>query len=75
MLFRSAREWRILREEVEAAIRRQASAIPETGLAEALALIARFIAQAEEISARALLRAAREAGVSVRSEPYSSAND
>src|SRR5687768_349884 len=70
-----AREWRILREEVEAAIRRQASAIPETGLAEALAMIARFIEQAEEISGRALMRATREAGVSVRREPYSSAND
>jgi hypothetical protein len=70
-----AREWRILREEVEAAIRRQASSIPEAGLAEALALIARFIAQAEEISARALTRAAREAGAAARTEPYSSPND
>jgi signal transduction histidine kinase len=70
-----AREWRILREEVESAIHRHASSIPEVGLAEALALIARFIDQAADVSMRALARASRETGAAVRTQPYSSANE
>jgi signal transduction histidine kinase len=55
-----SREWRILREEVEQALRRHESSIPEGGLTEALTLIERFVAQAEEVSIRGLLRVARE---------------
>jgi signal transduction histidine kinase len=59
-----SREWAILREEVERAIRRQAAALPADAVREGLALIERFIAQAEQISASALLRATRDAGAS-----------
>ncbi|MDQ3949246.1 MAG: hypothetical protein M3282_02785, partial [Gemmatimonadota bacterium] len=50
-------EWKILRVEIERAIRRHAQTLPERAVAEALALIERFLAQAEEISIRALTRA------------------
>lgn len=52
-----AREWNILREEIERAVRGHAASIPGDGLAEALALVARFTRQAEEVSVRALARA------------------
>ncbi len=55
-----AREWRILREEVERAVRGHTASIPPDGLSEALTLIARFMSQAEDVSARALLRAGRD---------------
>jgi hypothetical protein len=55
-----AREWRILREEVERVVVGQAPAIPPGGLEEALALMARFLGQAEDVGARALARACRE---------------
>jgi signal transduction histidine kinase len=59
-----SREWAILREEVERAIRRQAAALPADAVREGLALIERFIAQAEQISASALLRTTRDAAAS-----------
>jgi signal transduction histidine kinase len=59
-----SREWAILREEVERAIRRQAAALPADAVREGLALIERFIGQAEHISASALLRATRDAATS-----------
>ncbi|MDQ4080796.1 MAG: HAMP domain-containing histidine kinase, partial [Gemmatimonadota bacterium] len=55
-----AREWAIVREEIERAIRRAASSVPEPALGEALALVERFIEQARQISERALIRAGRE---------------
>ncbi len=51
-----SREWRILGEEIERVIRRRARSLPETGVTEALALIAGFLEQAEQVSTRALLR-------------------
>jgi signal transduction histidine kinase len=59
-----SREWRILREEIERAIRGQAATLPPDAVREGLALIARFIDQAEQISAAALLRATQEAAAS-----------
>jgi signal transduction histidine kinase len=56
-----SREWRILREEIERALRRQAVPLPASAVREGLTLIERFIAQAEQISASALERAARDA--------------
>ena len=56
-----ALEWRILREEIERAIRRQTAALPAGAVREGLALIERFVAQAERISASALLRTTRDA--------------
>jgi signal transduction histidine kinase len=53
-----SREWKILRAEIERVIRLRAQTVPEQALAEALALIERFLAQAEEVSIRALMRAA-----------------
>ena len=55
-----AREWLILREEIERVIRRAAPAVPEPALREALALVERFIDQARQISERSLIRATRE---------------
>jgi signal transduction histidine kinase len=57
-----AREWTILREQIERVIRRAASAVPEPALSEALALVERFIDQARQISDRSLFRAARQEG-------------
>jgi signal transduction histidine kinase len=55
-----SREWTILRIEIERAIRLRAQTLPERALAESLALIARFLAQAEEISVRALTRVSHD---------------
>jgi signal transduction histidine kinase len=55
-----AREWTILREEIERAVRGHTASIPPNGLGEALTLIGRFMGQAEDVSARALTRAGRE---------------
>jgi PAS domain S-box-containing protein len=51
-----SREWKILRTEIERAIRLGAQTLPEGAVAEALPLIERFLGQAEEISIRALMR-------------------
>jgi signal transduction histidine kinase len=59
-----AREWTILHEEIERVIQRRAQGLPETALSEALLLIERFLAEAEEISCRALSRAAHDAATS-----------
>jgi signal transduction histidine kinase len=56
-----SREWKILRAEIERAIRMRAQALPERALTEALALIDRFVEQAEEISIRALMRVSQDA--------------
>jgi hypothetical protein len=64
-----SREWQILREEVERAIRRQAATLPAGGVGEGLALIERFIAQAEQISASALERARRDAAAPADTPP------
>jgi hypothetical protein len=50
-------EWAILREEIERAVRRSAGTVPESGVAEAMIILDRFIEQAEETSRRALTRA------------------
>ena len=55
-----SREWSILREEIERAIRDQEAMLPADAVREALALIERFIARAEQISGGALDRAAQE---------------
>ena len=54
------REWRTLGEEVERAVRRRVRDIDEATLSEALTHIARFMEQAEALSARALTRALEE---------------
>jgi signal transduction histidine kinase len=59
-----SREWRTLREEIERVIDRHAAMLPADAVREGLALIERFIAQAEQISAGALERATREAAAS-----------
>jgi signal transduction histidine kinase len=64
-----SREWRILREEIERAIRRQAVPLPESAVREGLTLIERFIAQAEQISASALERAAGDAAGAAGAPP------
>jgi hypothetical protein len=56
-----SREWRILRTEIERAIRQHAQGLPESAVAEALALIERLLAQAEETSLRALTRVSPDA--------------
>ena len=56
------REWRILSEEMERAIRRRAHAINELALNEALSIIARFVEEGVELSSRALARTLLESG-------------
>jgi signal transduction histidine kinase len=51
-----AREWGILREEIDRAIRRHAATIPASAVNESLIVIERFIAQADQISGNALER-------------------
>jgi signal transduction histidine kinase len=53
------REWRILGEEIERAIRRRTQGLDESTIAEGLTIIARFIDQGVELSGRALTRALR----------------
>ena len=53
------REWRILGEEIERAIRRRAKGVDETALEEGMTIIARFIDQGVELSLRAMARALR----------------
>ena len=53
------REWRILGEEIERAIRRRAKNVDESALDEGLTIIARFIDQGIELSLRAMARALR----------------
>jgi signal transduction histidine kinase len=55
-----SREWKILREEIERVIRRRAQGLPEAALSEAELLIERFLTHAEEVSARAMSRAAHD---------------
>lgn len=59
------REWRVLDEEIEDAIRRRTHAMPEATLTEALSLIRHFIEQSKEISCRAHARAQQEASETV----------
>jgi signal transduction histidine kinase len=56
-----SREWQVLREEIERVIQGQAGTLPASAVQEGLALIERLVAQAEEVSASALARAARDA--------------
>jgi hypothetical protein len=56
-----AREWQILREELEHAIRRRIHSLNETTLTEALAIVGRLLDQSEDVSRRALIRTLREA--------------
>jgi PAS domain S-box-containing protein len=53
------REWRILGEEIEQAIRRRTQGLDESTIAEGLTIITRFIDQGIELSGRALTRALR----------------
>jgi hypothetical protein len=53
------REWRILGEEIERAIRRRTQGLDESTIAEGLTIITRFIDQGIELSGRALTRALR----------------
>jgi hypothetical protein len=55
-----SREWLLLGEEVERAIRRRLRDVHQTTLADALSIVRRFVAQGEELSCRALTRALRE---------------
>ena len=54
------REWEILTEELERAIRRRLHGAPDTALHEALAIMRRFVEQGEELSCRALTRTLNE---------------
>jgi signal transduction histidine kinase len=51
------REWRILGEEIEHTIRRHATDVGEASVGEALAVVRRLVAHAEEASCRALTQA------------------
>jgi signal transduction histidine kinase len=53
------REWVVLAEEAERAIRRRADGVAEARLGDALAVVQRFVKQGEELSCRALTRALR----------------
>jgi signal transduction histidine kinase len=64
-----AREWRILREEIDRAVRRHAATLPPSAVDESLAVIERFIAQAEQISASALAQERIDVGNSKVEEP------
>jgi signal transduction histidine kinase len=55
-----SREWRILCEEIDRAIRRHGATVPASAVRESLVLVDGFIARAEQISASALERALRE---------------
>ena len=77
-----SREWLILREEIERAIRRHAATLPGNAVRESLALIEAFINRAEQISANALERerfhgeatgSVREAEGSAAGQPSASA--
>ena len=63
-----SREWSILREEIERAIREHAVMLPEDAVRESLALIERLIARAEQISVSALDRATRETAGSAQND-------
>jgi signal transduction histidine kinase len=54
------REWRILAEEIERAVRRRAHGITESTVTEALAIVGRLVEQGEEYSCRALARTHQE---------------
>jgi signal transduction histidine kinase len=54
------REWKILDEEIERAMRRRAHAIHESALEEATSIIKRLVEQGDELSCRALTRALQE---------------
>ncbi|HEX8945863.1 MAG TPA: ATP-binding protein [Gemmatimonadaceae bacterium] len=53
------REWRILGEEIERAIRRRSTGVDESAIREALTIITRFLDQGIELSVRAMTRALR----------------
>jgi hypothetical protein len=53
------REWRILGEEIERAIRRRTENVDESAIVEGLTIVTRFIDQGIELSGRALTRALR----------------
>jgi len=54
------REWHILDEEIERAIRRRAHHINESALHEGLVILERLVEQGDEVSGRALTRALQE---------------
>jgi signal transduction histidine kinase len=56
------REWRILGEEIERAIRRRTQGVDESAIEEGLTIITRFIDQGIELSGRALSRAMTQTG-------------
>jgi hypothetical protein len=53
------REWRILEEEIERAIRRRTQGVEEATIEEGLTIITRLIDQGIELSCRSLTRALR----------------
>jgi nitrogen-specific signal transduction histidine kinase len=55
------REWEILAEEAEQAIRRRVHGVNDAALREAVGIVQRFIEQGEELSCRALQRTLQEA--------------
>jgi signal transduction histidine kinase len=58
------REWEILAEELERAIRRRIHGVPDAALQEALVIVKRFVEQGEELSCRALTRTLQESASS-----------
>jgi signal transduction histidine kinase len=54
------REWQIIDEEIERALRRCATGVPARTIEEALTIVRRFNGQAADLSRRALARTARE---------------
>jgi signal transduction histidine kinase len=54
------REWEILTEELERAIRRRIHGVPDAALREALSIVTRFVEQGAELSCRALSRTLQE---------------
>jgi signal transduction histidine kinase len=63
-----AREWALLGEEIERAIRRRIHGVPDAALHEALSIVRRFVEQGEELSSRALTRTLHEIASSRRGE-------
>lgn len=62
------REWLILKEEIERAIRRRSSDVRGPAFAEAMTIVGRFLEQAEELSCRALTRTMMEQAGTWRDE-------
>jgi hypothetical protein len=58
-----AREWSVLREEIQRVIHRAANNVPELAIGEAMLMIDRFLEQARETSARAMARSTEHAQI------------